>query len=143
MTPQEAINTIQEKRSEFINSKDPDKRYDEALCEAVKALVIQIAPPENLRNVIDTLETWIEHADDEYDREEMGRVAGLKSALMLIRKIPKDERPKGHWIEGEKTPGYTKWSCSECGKIFKNPAKPWYDFCPKCGAEIETSIETN
>ncbi len=40
-----------------------------------------------LAEVIDTLQTWIEKADDEYDSEEMGRVAGLKEALHEIKKI--------------------------------------------------------
>ena len=40
-----------------------------------------------LADVIDTLQTWIRNADDEYDREEMGRVAGLKEALHEIKKI--------------------------------------------------------
>lgn len=40
-----------------------------------------------LGEVIDTLQTWIRNADDEYDREEMGRVAGLKEALHEIKKI--------------------------------------------------------
>lgn len=40
-----------------------------------------------LAEVIDTLQTWIRNADDEYDREEMGRVAGLKEALHEIKKI--------------------------------------------------------
>lgn len=40
-----------------------------------------------LSEVIDTLQTWIRNADDEYDREEMGRVAGLKEALREIKKI--------------------------------------------------------
>ena len=39
-----------------------------------------------LAEVIDTLQTWIRNADDEYDREEMGRVAGLKEALHEIKK---------------------------------------------------------
>ena len=40
-----------------------------------------------LAEVIVTLQTWIRNADDEYDREEMGRVAGLKEALHEIKKI--------------------------------------------------------
>lgn len=40
-----------------------------------------------LAEVIDTLQTWIRNADDEYDREEMGRVAGLKEALHEIKRI--------------------------------------------------------
>ena len=40
-----------------------------------------------LAEVIDTLQTWIRNADDEYDREEMGRVVGLKEALHEIKRI--------------------------------------------------------
>lgn len=40
-----------------------------------------------LAEVIDTLQTWIRNADDECDREEMGRVAGLKEALHEIKRI--------------------------------------------------------
>lgn len=44
-----------------------------------------------LAEVIDTLQTCIRNADDEYDREEMGRVAGLKEALHEIKKIEQSE----------------------------------------------------
>lgn len=40
-----------------------------------------------LEEVIETLQVWISTADDEYDREEMGRVCGLKEALHEIKKI--------------------------------------------------------
>lgn len=40
-----------------------------------------------LEEVIETLQTWIATADDEYDREEHGRVCGLKEALHLIKKV--------------------------------------------------------
>lgn len=40
-----------------------------------------------LKEVIETLQVWISTADDEYDREEMGRVCGLKEALHEIKKI--------------------------------------------------------
>ena len=40
-----------------------------------------------LKEVKETLQTWIATADDEYDREEMGRVCGLKEALHEINKI--------------------------------------------------------
>lgn len=42
---------------------------------------------ETLESVTDTLQTWIATADDEYDREEQGRVTGLKEALHEIKKI--------------------------------------------------------
>ena len=44
--------------------------------------------------VIDTLQVWIATADDEYDREEMGRVCGLKEALHEIKKIKGKESIK-------------------------------------------------
>ena len=40
-----------------------------------------------LKEVKETLQTWIATSDDEYDREEMGRVCGLKEALHEINKI--------------------------------------------------------
>ena len=47
----------------------------------------KIADNITLEEVIETLQTWIATADDEYDREEMGRVCGLKEALHEIKKI--------------------------------------------------------
>lgn len=38
--------------------------------------------------VIKTLCVWINNADDEFDREEAGRVDGLKDALGLVKQIP-------------------------------------------------------
>ena len=46
-------------------------------------------------------------------------------------------RPEGKWIEKDKTPGYTKWECNNCGSTFKNSQKPWYNFCPNCGADMK------
>lgn len=46
------------------------------------------------------------------------------------------ERKSGKWIEGKKTPGYIKWNCSECSLLVRNPQKPWYEYCPKCGAKM-------
>ena len=40
-----------------------------------------------IEEIKDTLQTWIKNADDEFDREEMGRVYGLKSALHLIKNL--------------------------------------------------------
>lgn len=62
-----------------------------------------------------------------------------------VKKIPsvEPERKSGKWIEGEKTPGYIKWNCSECGLLIRNPQKPWYEYCPKCGADMRDVPETN
>lgn len=40
-----------------------------------------------IEEIKDTLRTWIKNADDEFDREEMGRVYGLKLALHLIENL--------------------------------------------------------
>ena len=50
-------------------------------------------------------------------------------------------RPNGKWIEKEKTAGYIKWECDNCSSTFKNPQKPWYLFCPKCGANMKAESE--
>ena len=53
------------------------------------------------------------------------------------------ERKLGKWIENKKTPGYTKWNCSECGLLVRNTQKPWYEYCPKCGADMEGGVTCN
>ncbi len=52
------------------------------------------------------------------------------------------ERKSGKWIEDKKTPGYIKWNCSECGLLVRNPQKPWYEYCPKCGADMREVNES-
>jgi len=71
-------------------------------------------------------------------------VIDAKVAIEALRKLPsvEPERKKGKWIEGKKTPGYTKWNCSECGLLVRNTQKPWYEYCPKCGAPMEVSNDT-
>lgn len=44
--------------------------------------------------VIETIRTWIQTADDEYDIEEQGRVYGLMEALELVKQI----EPQPKWI---------------------------------------------
>lgn len=44
--------------------------------------------------VIETIRTWMQTIDDEYDIEEQGRVYGLMEALELIKQI----EPEQKWI---------------------------------------------
>ena len=44
--------------------------------------------------VIETIRTWIQTTDDEYDIEEQGRVYGLMEALELVKQI----EPEQKWI---------------------------------------------
>lgn len=41
-----------------------------------------------------------------------------------------------HWIEGESGNGYRNWICSNCKMRSRNPERPWYLYCPKCGAKV-------
>lgn len=80
MTREEAVEII----------KSIDKAYRAFSKEEYNALEMAIKALEReskLEGVIDTLQVWIATADDEYDREERGRVCGLKEALHLIKKV--------------------------------------------------------
>lgn len=44
-------------------------------------------PKKVIKNFADTIKTWIKTADDEYDREEMGRVNGLRQVVCELDKI--------------------------------------------------------
>ncbi|MBR3125031.1 MAG: hypothetical protein IKF42_06325 [Mogibacterium sp.] len=46
-----------------------------------------------LKEYIDQLQTEINLSDDEFDREEMGRVDGLRYALHLAKQISETESP--------------------------------------------------
>ena len=88
MLPKEAIQVIQKLRENpKALSKLDVEGIEEALTVALEGLLIMVTPPMTLKDTIETLETWIMNADDEYDMEEHGRVLGMKNALHLIRKI--------------------------------------------------------
>ena len=85
--------------------------------------------------VIDTIET-----DCSWDifNEWGSRTPTGECIINAIKSVPsvEPERKPGKWIEGKKTTGYIKWNCSECGLLVRNPQKPWYEYCPKCGADM-------
>ena len=98
-----------------------------------------------IEEIKDTLQTWIRTADDEFDREEMWRVVGLKAALHLIEKLElpsvEPERPHGYWIWNKRTGDY---ECSECGcnPIYEGIAPDEseidkYRYCRWCGTPME------
>lgn len=119
-----------------------------------------------LEEVIETLQVWISTADDEYDREEHGRVCGLKEALHEIKKIKPcadaisrsdairvasgychwsnipDELAKLPSVNTEKTGRWKKispaniYECSECGQNVMTDDICAYKFCHGCGARM-------
>ena len=87
MANKEAVKIIKEcKEKGFKHTFYTLNEYHTALDMAIKA----VERESKLKEVIDTLQVWIATADDEFDREEMGRVCGLKEALHLIKKTMND-----------------------------------------------------
>ena len=70
--------------------------------------------------------------------DRMTTKGGVAISQSQIANAPtvEPERKTGKWVEGKKTTGYIKWNCSECGLLVRNPQKPWYEYCPKCGADM-------
>ena len=74
--------------------------------------------------------------DVQNDNWEFERTIGLTIALECISDAPtiEPERKKGRW--SIKNGELTFWDvCSECGGMVIHKA-PFYDFCPKCGADM-------
>lgn len=62
-----------------------------------------------------------------------------------IQKLPPvtPQEPKtGHWIEQDGFDGDTYYDCSECGESFclidGTPTDNLYNYCPNCGARMES-----
>ena len=57
----------------------------------------------------------------------------------LINSCPTvDERPKGEWIMNKTSARGRNYTCTNCKKVSRNK----FDFCPKCGAEMEADNES-
>lgn len=48
--------------------------------------------------VVETIRTWIQTIDDEYDIEEQGRVYGLMEALELVKQIDDLDKIRAEFI---------------------------------------------
>ena len=60
-----------------------------------------------------------------------------------------EERKTGKWIPGRVLSksyigdacvgiDYEDWRCSQCGVVIEEPFKPPYNYCPHCGARMES-----
>ena len=53
------------------------------------------------------------------------------------------QRMKGRWVGtdydgfADGNPVYDEWKCSECGCVVEDEEPTW-NYCPNCGAEMET-----
>ena len=72
----------------------------------------------------------------------------LRTGRMVNGVIVPIEKLQGEWIynqyDGNANIG--NWHCSECGRIVylltKTGKKPYYNFCPNCGADMRGGVET-
>ena len=128
VTTEEAINILWDMYNsiEIIQPREIN-----AIFMAVDAIKEKESRYKDINEVIDTLQTWIKTTDDEYDREEAGRVCGLRQALNEIMKIKVKEQPHGHWIS------FTDHCiCSCCGEWIPYYDSCNYNYCPNCGAKM-------
>ena len=49
------------------------------------------------------------------------------------------EPTMGHWIQKDKGDGFINWRCSNCEMLSRSSQRPWYKFCPGCGAKMEVT----
>lgn len=76
-----------------------------------------------------------------YGHKDKPRNIALAMAIEALR-----ERPHGEWIynqyDGNANIG--NWHCSECRHIVYGgySQKPYYNFCPNCGADMRKMVET-
>lgn len=79
------------------------------------------------------------------------KVKTIETCMMLVREAEETEQKHGKWIIRDNPgTGWYRVTCSECGEdvtstipmigFFPN-AKPLWDYCPYCGAEME--VENN
>ena len=69
----------------------------------------------------------------------------------LRREVPsiQPEPRTGHWeyMQYDSRPNIGNWHCSECGRVVfllksqKSGETPLYDYCPWCGARMESETE--
>lgn len=71
-----------------------------------------------IEKIKDTIQTWIRTADDEYDREEQGRVCGLKEALHLIEKLDVPDTNVGDYISRQAVLEWIKESLKQYASTY-------------------------
>ena len=132
-------------------------RYGDAIGNETRKLVCQL--PEDGQKVLITT-AWgdvvidIFHADPDgvffEDHEDMDEVIAWRpliepykedNAPTVVNEKLTTERPQGEWIYNQYcgNPNIGNWHCSECRHIIYGgySQKPYYNFCPNCGARMK------
>lgn len=63
----------------------------------------------------------------------------LRDVIKHLKNLPSAEleQKTGKWIDITKSDGCFLWKCSECGNDYIEET----DYCPYCGAKMETNNE--
>lgn len=61
---------------------------------------------------------------------------GFDAYIDEIKSVTPQEPRTGHWITNGNGDGFKKWHCSICNSLVRNSQKPWYKYCPNCGADM-------
>ena len=91
-------------------------------------------------------DVWHRPSDDAIDMaiEALKLVTSYENTInKLTEAIANTQEPKtGHWIEEDMFDGDVAYRCSECDELFwlesGTPKDNEYNFCPKCGAKLES-----
>lgn len=92
-----------------------------------------------------------EPCDDAVSRQAVIKLfngnIGSESALILhmVKQLPSVTQKSGKWIEREGWDGDVYYECSVCGEPFclidGTPTDNMYNYCPNCGAKMESEEE--
>ena len=86
-------------------------------------------------DAVDAIGSWVDSG------EHCLRVNAIGYLIDRIKKLPTVNAGlrTGRWIQKDKGDGFINWRCSNCGMLSRSSQRPWYKFCPDCGARMEVT----
>lgn len=79
------------------------------------------------------------------------QIGWTQGYLQAMTELQEKQRKKGQWVHGKELSksyignmcigiNYEDWRCSECDIAVETYDKPKWNFCPNCGAEMQSTI---
>lgn len=150
MTREEAIEILKNPNEMYQGTDgvvgytfNPNRRNYEAFQLAIKAL--EQEPCEDARSLAQVFEILGNLMSIPYDLDRPINKDDVSESMDEIRALPPvtPERPKGHWCP--QNDDYFDWyECSECGygsegeMQYSSEVDVRTNYCPNCGAEMES-----
>ena len=127
MTREEAIKELSYIADEMPSMECAD--WKEAISMAIKALEQELSNDGTLTVNVE-------------DGNKVSRVLVCGENHFGGLYYPEQEPKTGHWIEQDGFDGDIYYDCSECGESFclidGTPTDNMYNYCPNCGARLES-----